>query len=488
MECELLGGSLRYFEALGTITCTQENTAELIVPDALPDVRDVFDACGQSFLRSKEVRRGSVVVAGVSELTVLVQPEDGGALRPLRVDIPFEAEQACPGLADGDRLMAQVRLLGGEGRMLNSRKLLVRAEVLVTVFAYSQRELRWCRELKAADCQVEQLSQTLTLLPVTEVTERVFELEETVPLPAGRPAVEALLCARAVLNQEEGSIVGSKLILRGSAELHVSYLASGDRLAAASFRLPWSAVLETEGQEGSVFQICPALTGCCLSQSESGGFVVKLGAVAQAALRSPQELTQVRDAYGIDCTLTLGSETRSLPVRVTGSTRTETLDLRLESGKPVNSIVELSAVCGRTRSEGGQLCIPVSVKAVCLAEEEPVLLSRSGEVRCEGSGVPELHIGELYASVSGRGVDLRLPVELGLTVMEELPVTVLTSAEAEQAPPAPRAAVTLQRVRPGDSVWSLGKEKSIPCASILAYNDLDPERELEPGALLLLAR
>ena len=490
MDIRFKGASLQYYERTLHTAVSQEDTAETIVPDALPDAAELLMTDGHSLIRGKDVRRSGVSVSGLSELTVLYRGEDG-SLGRLPVDVPFETEISFNVADDAAKIVASVRLVGGEARILNSRKLLLRAEVCVTVSVWTPTVLRWASEAGPEGCRVEVKTERSVLHPVCAVEEKTFTAEETQSLPAGKPRAEALLYTRAALQQEEAEQVGRKLVVRGTAAVSALYRTAGEGIAAAEFRLPWSAFLELpEGEEKLSWELVTALTGCSGELTADGSFGLTVGGVAQAAIRGEREICAVADAYGTDCLLIPQCETAEMDGEAADETKTETVSFRLEArGKP-RSIVFLAADCGRPRQEKEELRLPVSAKALCVMEDGSLgLLTGRGEVLCPGSGVPEIVCGEAYAAVSAGGVELRLPVSFRLTKCLRRRLGFLTGGEVsarEGSAGGPNA--VLLRAAEGDSVWSLGKKKGVSCAAIRSYNQLGEGEEPEPGTLLLLAR
>ena len=151
MDIRFKGASLQYYECILNTAVSQEDTAEMIVPDALPDVAEIIMTDGVSLIRGKDVRRSGISVSGISELTVLYLAEDGRLCR-MPVEIPFENEISFNVPDDAARIVATVRLISCEARILNSRKLLLRAEVCITVSVWTPKELRWASEALAEGC------------------------------------------------------------------------------------------------------------------------------------------------------------------------------------------------------------------------------------------------------------------------------------------------------------------------------------------------
>ena len=490
MDIRFKGASLHYYERTLNTAVAQEDTLEMIVPDALPDASELLLTDGHSLIRGKDVHRSGVAVSGLSELTVLYRAEDG-SLGRLPADIPFETEISFNVSDDAARVVSSVRLISGEARILNSRKLLLRAEVCITVSVWTPRELRWAAQAEPEGCSVELKTEKSLLRNVCAVEEKTFNAEDTLSLSAGKPRAEEILYARAALGGEEAEQVGRKLVVRGLAAVTAVYRTAAEEIAAADFRLPWSAFLELPEEGGDFsYELVTALTGCSAELTD-GGFTIAVGGVAQAAIRRESEVCWIADAYGTDCVFTPVFESAAMDTEAVCEQRTETVTLRLDSMKKPRSIAYLTADCGKPRQEKDSVRVPVTAKALCVMDGgELELLSGRGEAVCAGCGsVPEVSCGEVFAAVTAGGVEVRSPVSFRRTGVRSRVLSFLTGGEAAQLPERPSGPnVVLLRASEGDSVWSLGKKKGISCAAIRSYNQLSEGEEPAPGTLLLLAR
>ena len=489
MEIRCENGRFPIFERILNTVVTCEGTAELTVPDAMPDVSELLLTDGQSLIRSKDVHTGGVTVTGISELTVLYRTEEGGTER-LTADVPFDADAAC-GTGAESRAVASVRLVSAESRLLSARRILVRAEVCVTVSLWIPSELCWMKNAATEGCSVELRREMIRLVPVAAVEEKTFTVDDVQPLPAGKPPVRAILYAKAALRAEGSEPVGGKLVVRGNAAVSVIYQTAGGEIAQAELNQPWSAFpeLPDHGEERG-FETVAALTGCSV-EADDGGFRVSVGGVVQVVIRCAAELELITDAYGTDCSLIPAVETAVVEAEAEQETAADTVSVRLESLRKPRALVSLTADCGRPREEKDSVRVPITVKALCIMEDgRPEQLTGRGEAVCSCIGsVPEVSCGELYASVASQGADVRVPVGFAMTRIRKEELHYLVSAEVKELPAGEgKPTVTILRVSSGDSVWSLGKARSLPCASIRAYNRLSEDEEPAPGSLLLLAR
>lgn len=374
--------------------------------------------------------------------------------------------------------------------MLNSRKLVVRVIVCIFACAWSPRELNWAKEASADGAELEQRHETLRLFPVTRVTEKTFSASELLPLPAGKPAVGEILYHRVSLQKEEANPVGGRLILRGTAFLSVVYLSQNGDPAEAELRAPWSAILEvpeTDGERSETVTL--AMTGSSAELAD-GGISFELGGVVQASVRGRTEVRYLSDAYAVGQELSVRTEQREMTASASPFEQTDVLTLTLEGRRQPRSLTAIFADCGKPRRERDEVRVPVTAKALCTDENGmPVLLTGQGEAVCRNPEVSGLRIGEIYAAVSSAGSEVRVPVLFSGEQTETAALSLVTGGElAESKADENRPSAILLRAAPGDTVWSLGKRKRLPCASIRSVNGLPEGAEPAPGTLLLLAK
>ena len=144
MELELKKTSLDAYETGGELTLTQEETAETIVPDYLPDIARIIETEGRVFLHSRELRDGKAEVSGTVRVTVLYTPEGEGGIRTLDFSIPFTVESDSRALPGCQYLGAQTQTEFLETRTLNPRKIFTHCKLVTVLTARMRRRSRHC--------------------------------------------------------------------------------------------------------------------------------------------------------------------------------------------------------------------------------------------------------------------------------------------------------------------------------------------------------
>ena len=103
MEFELDRTQINGFDALLDTTLRTEETLEMIVPDACPDILRVVETEGKVLLHRRETVEGRVELTGSIRGMVLYLPDGEEGVRHLDINIPFtcaaEAWWPPPGAA-----------------------------------------------------------------------------------------------------------------------------------------------------------------------------------------------------------------------------------------------------------------------------------------------------------------------------------------------------------------------------------------------------
>ena len=112
------------------LSLAQEQTQELIIPDAMPDAARTLICYAEPELQSKTSRAGSLLVTGNLRASCLYADEAGG-LQLLTTDVPFTLKLESSDLQELTQSVVRCSVRSADSRLINSRKVLLRISVLV---------------------------------------------------------------------------------------------------------------------------------------------------------------------------------------------------------------------------------------------------------------------------------------------------------------------------------------------------------------------
>lgn len=506
MEFELDRTQMNGFDCLLDTTLRKEETLEMIVPDACPDILRVCETDGQVLVKGKEAREGGVEVTGCFKLCVLYAPDGESGIRHLDVTIPFTCGLENGGIHSGCRVVLSARLCKADTRALNPRKVLVRAEAAIEIAVFCPRSESVPTQVADAEARsVEQLVEQKEVYWTACVEEKPFPFRDEIALSAGKPAAAELLKWRMGMGRGESKIIGNKLIFKGSLHVTLLYRGEDDRAYLVSAELPVSQIMEVSGiAEDADQDMTLLLTGgeCRLNGDDDGRSVtVEAQLLAQAVVREPRDLTVLTDAYSTVFPTAVEWTGCSMDRRMDRGVRTQNVREVWETPSPVREINDCRVTVGEISQsrEGEKLVLTAQVNVwVLYTDEEGNLLSAQWptSVPC-ALDLPEgsrcfancEEAGEVYATPAAGGMEVRFSLDFRYCAVERKQLTMASDLREGEAPESAgeRPSLVLRMLEPGERLWDMAKAGGATIADIMSANELDSESSAA-GKLLLIPR
>lgn len=505
MELELERNELSCYDMVLDTCVFPEETMEMIVPDACPDILRLVDTCGTVLMKSKEAQDGRAEAAGTVCCAVLYQPEGGGGIHRFEVNVPFFCAVENPAVNRGCLVKASPRLRAAESRVLNPRKVLVRVDLAVAVQVFSPCGTAVCScVMEPSDGDIQQLLETQETYVVSCVQEKPFRFSDDLTVSGSRPAPEELLKSRVDLLCNESKVIGSKLIFKGEAALQVLYRSVSGQTCAADFQLPFSQIMEvsnvTEDGDCSVDVDLSGLS-CEIGGEDGRMLSVSMDLLAQAVVREPRTVTVLSDIYSVSRPLTAEFENFSFSRLLEQGSRHQSAREVVETTTAIRSVEDTYVTIGALTQtwEGSRLTVSAAMTATALCENEegeltavtatlqvPCVLELAEDCACSCQcGCP----GGVFATPTAGGVEFRLELDFRyLALMSKRTVGVSAArVEAAESRDSSQQPSIVLRVLGQERLWDIAKAYSTTTQDIMQANELTDGDTLS-GRLLLIPK
>ncbi len=506
MELELDRTQLSGFETVLDTTLLHEETIEMIVPDACPDILRIVDTEGTVCLRAKEAQEGRAEVSGTARAAVLYLPDGAEGMRRLEVSVPFTCAADAAAVTGGCSVVAVPWVQSADTRSLNPRKVLVRINLAVCLQVYAPATDSLCSGvIGGKEDGVEQLVEDQNTYLAVCVQEKPFTFSDELSISGSRPEAEELLKHRLQLLCSESKVIGNKLIFKGEAALQLVYRAPGGGLHTAEYELPFSQIMEVSGageEARCAVEVVLTSAECTLVPGSEGRTVnVSLGLLAQAVVRESRGMSLLVDVYGTASDLAAETQSYTLRRLLDQGVKSQTVREILETGVLAREVCDAYAAVGSvTQSREGDrltLSAEVRVTVVYQAEEEGIFaFTRQLTVPCplelpEDCGCTCLCRcpGQVFATPTSGGLEVRFAVDFQYLALADRTATAVSAVRAEERQEdgeGERPSIVLRMAQPGERLWDIAKAYGTTIADIRSANEL--EEETAAGRLLLIPR
>ncbi len=505
MDLECRQETVNCWEAVGRRKVEREESGEMIVPDACPDVGEVLVVRPRLLLQRREAGEGRGEFAGLIKTTILYRPEGESGEAAMEVTLPFSATVEEPAITSGCILWTEPWVLTADVHLLNSRKVLVKAIYRLDVTAYCPRTESFLSLAEdPAPWGIRQQEGTVQAFLPVSIQEKAFTYQDTLTLPAGQPDPEEVLSLEARCLCTEARVVGDKLLFKGEAVLDLLCRDGAGVCFPVRFQLPYSQVMEGEA-DGDICQVSILLSdiSCVQDTEDPRSFRIDLSMTAQGAVRRTLEIPVLSDLYSTIYELEAEREAvfvQTLTDRGEAQESTRIL-LPWPGEQPEGAScqdIQVRLVRPTLRREGEDLNLDqeVAVSALCVGETETFGLEKTETISHRlpaGEGEFCLWSAELTRDPSTQampeGLEVAVPLTFRWLRLEEgtCPVIRRVTLGEKRQVGEDTPSLIIRAVRGEQTLWDIAKANGAAQEDIMAASGLtDPE--LYSGQMLLIPR
>lgn len=487
MKIELKSREGSAYKKLCSSTAEAHSDAELIVPDTLEDILRILCCRHQCRIREKNVSQDAVGISGEIDVTVMYIPETGDGVRIVGTTVPFEISFDAPGADSTSTAVTRLQMLNVDAKAVNPRKISLSASVTMEQSCYKYSDFSWTEQPANTQDKLFFKTQELKCKSIVLVSEKTLSIEDELELPEAFHGAD-FVKAFSSIKLDGSDVVGTKLVVKGTAEIEAVYLVSGVP-QIASFTLPFSQLFNLpDGCTEPEVSSCAMITGQYFE-----AFDDKLSADIRAAIQivclQEQSITYISDAYSCRKQLDLTSSELNCLTKTEEITQIRSVKLSYNSDYGADAIISAAAFAGCPETGDADVFVPVTADIIYKDREGALRACRvRGKAQFE---LPDDHrpddvyvtnIG-VSASAMGDSINADIDVTLISRYLSYSSISMINEvSETELDREKSDTALYMCRCTDGD-LWSLAKKYGSDVELIKLINEID---DLPDDRLLLI--
>ena len=482
---------LQYKRLVNAVFTTQEETAEINISDALPDAVRIADCRATIFVRDRIPCEGGADIRAVVRMTALYIPEKSsqdatvGTEHPIALETPITFHHHCdlPGATADCELFCTAEIINADARLINSRKLHVRAEV-----SFSTRVFRETEEALADGVSGEHTEvlckNAEMVLPMVSGSKNFTVIEE-IPLNGVNP--EEILAATAVLRTVGCTLNADRAELSGKAQMELLYCDADGLTRSHTAEMSFTQSADFPGiDENMISDVRFSLRSLEYEAVQDVGaeqtLTLTFAVTAEAVFYEVLSVSLLTDAYNClsyandDSDLTLQTEPYTFHTPCKSDIFAdfhETVDTsadvtRLISyGLTAPESVEINGEGTNVRVMLHALWQAADGTLNTITRRIPVTLPASD---CIGIQHPEISDADVHPVENG--LDVRFKITAVCIGGMQSQIDVVTAVESGNALECRKDISLTLRFAHNSTLWELGREYHAPIAMIRALNHL----------------
>lgn len=315
MEVKFMKNKLQCLRPFYGQVHTQEQTQEIRLPDAYPDIGKILGCWGQVLMRGKEWRSTSMGANGGVMAWVMYAPEDGTQPRVVDAWIPIQCRWDFPDSADDGVMILRPMLTNLDGRGISARKIMVRAGVDTFGQAMTKESMEVATPSDVPE-DVQLLTRSYPMELPVEAGEKQLQVEENLTLPGNLPPIHKVVHYDMAPSVTEQKVLSNRLVFRGQTGVHMMYLTEDGAIHQWDTEIPFSQYTELDRDYGpnAAAWILPILTAMEMDVTEDGQLHMRAGIAAQYTIFDGMMLDVVEDAFSPSRDVTPKTEEMQFPI------------------------------------------------------------------------------------------------------------------------------------------------------------------------------
>lgn len=475
MKIELKSREQSSYKLLCSSAGQTQNSAELIIPDTMEDIQRILCCRHQCRIREKNVRSDCVSVSGETDVSILYIPEGGDGVRAVGITVPFEVNLDAPGADSTSNAITHLASVSVDAKAANPRKISVSVTVDMQQTTYKYADFAWCQTPENAPDKLFFRSSSAKYKSIVLAGEKTLSIEDELDLPDELNGADFVRAFSSV-TMEGSEVVGTKLVVKGTAAIEALYILS-DTLKTAQFTLPFSQLFNLPDGCTEIEVSAEAMITGQFFESYNGKLSAEVRAAVQIVCTQDSSIEYISDAYSCRHVLEAGYEDVSLISSMREDTEKCDVKLSYNSDYAVTGIVFAKASALPAEISDDAVIIPIIA--------EVVYSDREGALRsCRVRGKAELEISERPDCVKVESVMTSARSEQDAVIINAIvtascryvsfeSISMLSRLEeTETELDRPDASLYMCRCADGD-LWALAKKYGSDLELIRQINGID---------------
>lgn len=488
------------------------------VPDYRPDIIKVLKEKGE--LRFDEVKagNGAAWVKGSLIFRVLYRSEQtNGKISCLRGEIPFQEKLNVDGLQEHEKVTAAGEIEDTTIGVINSRKLNVRAVVVLRVLAEEEMDEEFTSKLEETE-EYEQRIGNRDALALLAGERDICRQKSEIVLPSSKPNVREILWRSIELRNVESHIKEGKASVTGEVLLAVLYSEEeeNERLQWYETTVPLECGVDCEAEEeDSIYKIKVTPISMELEvkpdyDGEERILVLELALAMDIRVWREENLELLTDIYSLKKKVVPVCKERMLEKLLVKNYAKCRMTEQMELPESQEKILQICACEGRVNLEkkepvenGIQAEGTVTVELLYITTDDNMPVGTIKEIYpfSQLIEIPDMSsslrmeldcgIEQLSAvMLDQEHIEMKAVIHLDLLAFEEQMVSNIeeveeTPLDMEKLQNSPGLVGYIAKA--GDDLWTIAKENHTTIRDIMETNGWK-EKELMPGDTILIVK
>ncbi len=480
---------------VSSVTKVLEVNGDIIVPDIKPDIVSIINTNGTGYIYKEDIGASRMRFDGNID-TYTIYLADNGDTRSIQTTLNFSDSIEDSGIKEGCISKEEVILESIESKVLNERKISIKAVVKVRIEIYEKADIEITSDFNEFE-NVEKLKETLTIKSLVGNNKVKTSIKEDISVDNSYVVAEILKTNVEIANIEN-KISYNKVLAKADANVKIVFLAEDGRIGMASSTIPVMSFIDIEKvTDGNICDVSYAPRNMLfkVNNKDQHSIACQIEFEVMCLAYETKTIDVIQDMYGTKSEISFAKKEIVVPICEEKKQEKVNINERINVEDILN-ILDVSTKVRKvdvTKSGNYYNCEcetvlnifyeagnrnGLNVKEVTL----PFVL------RSEKDEDIIFEIAKKEFTVTNEIVNCDIEILAKKDLENVRKISIIENVECKECNDNLDYKMCIYFVKPGDTVWEIAKEFKVSSKNIIAANNLDTPDRIKVGDRLYIMK
>lgn len=480
---------------------------DVIIPDIKPDILSTINTNGTVCIYKKEVLDGKVRIDGGVQVYIMYLADDeNGNVRGINTVIDFSKVIDMENANCGMNMESNVSLKDIECKILNGRKVSVKAIVETNITVYSNENIEFIKEIENRnDIQILNNSAIIDSLVGTGST-KVYA-KDTVSLDSGDNFVEIMKTNINIINKEIKTSY-NKVLAKSDMCINIVYLTEDNRINEVKWKIPVMGFIDMQNiSDENVCNVSYEVKNVLLKPNnvEEHSIFVEVELEVFCNVYEKKQLDIIQDLYSPYEKLNINQKNITVmqdkkKCKEKCTIKEKLLIPELNNNKICSSEVYAKSIKENVYNDRIMLEGELQVDFMYISnvtnrvDTKSEVIPFNTNIECAGvSSNSNVNViievlAQDFIIMPDNSIEANIELEVSADVSKMMEVRVIDNLEVCEKDDENIYSIVVYFVKPGDTLWNIAKRFRSTITAISSVNGIENEDKISIGQQLFIPK
>lgn len=280
---------------------------DMIVPDSKPDILNTICTSGVVCIYKKEIMTDKIRIDGnINTYIMYLADSSEDKVRGINTDLDFSEFIQVPNCQEGMTCKLEVNLKSIESKIINGRKINIKATVEAKVSVFSNEEVEIINDLTNAE-EIKMLKEDLKVNSLVGTGETKIYAKDNIAINNIDNLAE-ILKSNICICDKDVKVSYNKILVKAEAEVNIMYLTEDNRINCVNAKIPVVGFIDIQNvNDDSICDVNYEIKNILLkpNPSEEHSVYVEIEVGVVATVYEEKQINLIQDLYSpcenLDC-------------------------------------------------------------------------------------------------------------------------------------------------------------------------------------------